>query len=174
MQTKNRKGFTLVELLVVVVVLGLLIMLTMSTVLNSLESSQKNVFSSQVLKYAQDVKTTFEQVKMDKGAATPVCYNVDGLKQGSSYKGYIMIDYATGKVNGIHIYDNEFVYDVSDGNPAGTLALDKLSKEKGKAIAKPAPGTGAGAYGTIKTTIDNFITAPTNNCVKPEAALAAP
>ena len=41
----NKKGFTLVELLVVIILLALLIILTMTTVLSAFDAQNKNIFS---------------------------------------------------------------------------------------------------------------------------------
>lgn len=151
---KNKRGFTLVELLVVIVVLGLLILLAMPSVLDAMESSSKNIFASQLLAFSKDVKTTFEQSKSFNGAATPTCYNVNGLKEGTQYAGYIIVDYVTGKITNIQVYNQEYYY-------GGTYA--NLASQKGKAFAKLAAAT----HTSAKNLISSYVALPANNCVTP-------
>ena len=42
---KSKKGFTLVELLAVIVILGVIMIIAIPSVLNTLESSRKSTFS---------------------------------------------------------------------------------------------------------------------------------
>ena len=160
----NKKGFTLVELLVVIVVLGLLILLAMPSVLDAMESSSKNIFASQVLAFSKDVKTTFEQVKSEKGSATPICYNVQGLKEGTQYGGYILVDYVTGDISSIQVYNQEYYY-------GGTYA--NIADKKGKATFKLIPTQHATSQTAATSVITSFgSTSPTVlNCPKPEDAI---
>ncbi len=151
---KNKRGFTLVELLVVIVVLGLLILLAMPSVLDAMESSSKNIFASQVLAFSKDVKTTYEQAKSFSGSNVPLCYNVYGLKEGTQYAGYITINYLTGKVDKIEVYNQEYYY-------GGTYA--NLASQKGKAFAKLAAAT----HTSAKNLISSYVALPANNCVTP-------
>ena len=140
---KNKKGFTLVELLVVIVILGALILLAMPTVLNAMETSSKNIFSSQTLDFAKNIKTAFEVVKSEQGAGTPTCYNVAPLKDGDSYEGCIIMDYENSDVASIHVYNKEFYYD-SD--------YATLADQKGKAVLKFANATASSSYEVANAT----------------------
>lgn len=149
----NKKGFTLVELLVVIILLALLIILTMTTVLSAFDAQNKNIFSMQLQKFNTDINTAYSDARIDQGALAPTCYLVKGLKQANGYEGYIIIDPVEGKTDTINVYNKDYVYN------AGITAL---VSQKGKAISDLE----ASEYTTRKNAIDAYIANPSNGCIE--------
>lgn len=142
---QNKKGFTLVELLVVIVVLSLLIALAMPTVLDVMKNSQKKIYADQLLAYAKDVTNVFAEQKSELGADAPLCYIIDTLKPATKNKGCIQLDYDTGQPTNMYIYNDTYTYGITAGDDYLNLA-DK----NGKAISD----IGAGLTSSVKTVID--------------------
>lgn len=148
---KNKKGFTLVELLVVIVILGGLILLIMPTVLNSMESSSKNIFAQEIINFSGKVQSAYEINKGEHGATAPLCYFIDNLKDGDTYAGCMKIDSNTGKVDEIHAYNNEFKFQTGYDNLAdgptptedATVNYASIVQQKGKVVGKLRTGANA-------------------------------
>lgn len=165
MKKNQKKGFTLVELLVVIVILTALILLALPTVLNVMETNNKNIFANQLVKFASTAQEAYMQFKVEDGAAVPTCYIIDEFKDGDSFEGCIVIDYATDKISAINAYNYEFSY-------IGTL-LD-LTTEKGKVVDK-LPG--GGAYSSFQSSIyiaGGATTLCPATCIDPVDRLANP
>lgn len=145
---KNKKGFTLVELLVVIVILGGLILLIMPTVLNAMESSSKNIFAQEIINFSGKVQSSYEINKGEHGATAPLCYFIDNLKDGDTYEGCMKIDSDSGKVDEIHVYNNEFKFqtgfDNSTDGPTPDADTDityaSIVQQKGKVVGKLRTG----------------------------------
>ena len=67
---KNKKGFTLVELLAVIVVLALLALLAGNAVGNMISKSQWNTFKTDALTVAKAAETAYEVGKLEGTAKT--------------------------------------------------------------------------------------------------------
>lgn len=138
----NKKGFTMVELIVVIVVLGLLMALALPTVLDTMKAQSKNVFADQIKSYAGIVKSTFEEERGEKGAGATLCYRIDKLKPSNTDTGCMVIDYTTGLPDKVYIYNNQFYYSAS---AVGSFAA--LEKQGGKLI-KEIPAGGLTSFGS--------------------------
>lgn len=149
----RQRGFTLVELLVVIVVLGLLIALAMPTLFNALDRSKRNVFSDQLKIFSTKVLNRYSDNKMLEGAGTPICYGIDGIKEEKTYKGYVIISPEDNKVGTVHIYNKEFAYQgpVTDLIGKGGEAISKLTQEE---------------HATQKNEIESYFSNPDNGCVE--------
>ncbi len=123
----KNKGFTLVELLVVIVILGLLIALAMPSILDMRENSAKNTLAYEAMNYTTKVKSKYVGEKIVSGVNTPTTYLVSNFKEGSNVKGCMKINPITSNVSEIAIYDKEFYY---------VGLYEPLVKDKGKAIRK--------------------------------------
>ncbi len=71
MKKINKKGFTLVELLAVIVILGVLLLIAVPSVNNIITSSRKKAFLSQVKLAVENVQTT---ASIEKESISGTCY----------------------------------------------------------------------------------------------------
>lgn len=147
--TVNKKGFTLVELIVVIVVLGLLIALAMPTVLDSLKTNSKNIWADQVLKYGASVGESFTQAQAEQGAGAGLCYRIDKLKPSAGDKGCIIVDYNTRKADKVYVFNNQFYYSAS-----AVGSFDALLVQKGK-LVKEIPSGGLASFGSSVVSTTN-------------------
>lgn len=70
MKKINKKGFTLVELLAVIVILGILLLIAVPSVNNIIKNSRKKAFLSQVKLAVENVETT---ASVEKDSITSAC-----------------------------------------------------------------------------------------------------
>ena len=148
-----KKGFTLVELLAVLVVLGLIIVFAMPEILEVMDISSKNVFASQLVSFNNQINTAYDHALNEQGISAPYCYLVTGLKQSTEYDGYVLMDTATSKIQSVNVYNKTYVYTGSHVN---------LLKDRGRAI----PNHTSTEYTNLKNQIDTFKNDPVNNCVE--------
>ena len=114
------KGFTLVELLAVIVILGIIMVIAIPNVLNTLEISKKKTF----LEYVQKIYSTahtkwLQETSMDGGlyeGEGMYVFNIRtdlGLSSTGSYKGYVCVVPANQVVEETQIlvglYDNNYM-----------------------------------------------------------------
>lgn len=71
MKKINKKGFTLVELLAVIVILGVLLLIAVPSVNNIITNSRKKAFLSQVKLAVENVQTT---ASIEKESISGTCY----------------------------------------------------------------------------------------------------
>lgn len=134
-KTMNKKGFTLVELLAVIVILAVIILVAMNAVIPQMQKARKNAFITEAERYLQAAKTYYTGEAI-KGAVTDTCVNVEELtgtyveKTGADdYKGRVEFD-AAGTTFTIFISNGEFSI---NGDDKGKT-LEQLSSEGEGAI----------------------------------------
>lgn len=130
---RNQKGFTLVELLAVIVVLAIIIIIAMPNVISAMNSAKlstfkvyaKRVIQSAQGQYQTDNLTSFggplANAKIKNTSDGTYCYDLAaiGLKSAGSYKGYVIV---TG-----HPQNPEFTLYLRDNSymtVAGGVKLD--------------------------------------------------
>lgn len=131
MKRLNKKGFTLVELLAVIAILGILMLLVMPNVLSMFTSGRKNTFVNQV----QRVWRTAEQQYMTdqiagttheyyyNGCTGTNCGKLDFTDSGLSY--CVHVNTATNQIDKIYVSDsNYFVKDATAETPKFDLKSD--------------------------------------------------
>lgn len=91
MKKLNKKGFTLVELLAVIVVLAIIMVLTLPTIMNSMSSARQSTF----LLYANRMlDTAADKYQSDALLGSgKTCYTIKELngENTSNYKGKVLI-----------------------------------------------------------------------------------
>ena len=112
---RRLRGFTLVELLVIIVILALIMLIAIPSVLNAVEVSKKNAF----MEYADKVvdlaekKNITSDMENSKSSIKCTIYNIKsdlGLSNTGNYEGYILVK--TTDVN----EDDEYVITMWDDN----------------------------------------------------------
>ena len=97
---ENKKGFTLVELLAVIIVLAILVLLAMPRVINMMEKARINSFVVEANEIQKVAQTAYNDGLVNAEAAeVTVCYTVDELIK----KGYL--DKDEGDIRGVVVLD---------------------------------------------------------------------
>lgn len=118
---KNKKGFTLIELLAVIVVLALILVLTIPTVLKTMNDSKKKtfqMFGQKVGNAAMQLQESYELLgtggsthKVTVGGSEKPCYTFEDLGiTGGTYKGFVTIESSSPYTYKIYLADNNFAY----------------------------------------------------------------
>ena len=77
---KNRKGFTLVELLAVIVVLAIIILIAMPAVLSAMEKARKNALKTEASEIVKVAQTAYTALAMEnKISGTKYCFSIKYL-----------------------------------------------------------------------------------------------
>ncbi len=108
----NKKGFTLVELLAVIVVLAIIMIIAVPSVMDSMNNARKGSF----VVYAQKTMTTAEtkvQALSLSGGLPNQCYTLKALmgENTGTYNGYVVvgnIGTATNPTFNIYLKDNNY------------------------------------------------------------------
>lgn len=109
----NKKGFTLVELLAVIVILAVIILVAMNAVIPQMQKARKNAFITEAEQYLNAAKTYYTGEAI-KGAVGDTCINITELTDsyiekagGDEYKGKVTFT-AAGDDFTIWISNGEF------------------------------------------------------------------
>lgn len=146
---KNKKGFTLVELLAVIVILAVVILVAINAVLPQMAKARKNSFADEVMSYAKAAETKYvtesQEDSVEGDITTGICYELSDLhgeyvtKDDSRYSGIVIIKKRTGSniydkyayiTSGKYKYNNK----VSSGNLVPVTKLGQKDIEDGSAI----------------------------------------
>lgn len=121
MKKLNKKGFTLVELLAVIVVLAIIMVLTLPTIMNSLSSARQSTF----LLYANRMlDTAADKYQSDSLLGSgKTCYTISELNgdNTSSYKGKVTIA-DDGTTYKIQMYDANYQIGITANEGIGDIA----------------------------------------------------
>lgn len=96
---KNKKGFTLVELLAVIVVLAIIMIIAIPSVLTAMDNAKKNsfkIFAQRAIQRAMEERQSAEMV----GGTLKSCYALTDLKLegGGKYTGSVKYIPASGTI----------------------------------------------------------------------------
>lgn len=134
---KNKNGFTLVELLVVIVVLALIMIITIPAVLNIMDDASKNAFVLYCQKVVKDTQTqyVYDSNIGNAGGAGLYVYDITsdlGYSSTGNYRGYVVVDAtsSSGTKYILNLYDNKYAvynWNVNDKGDPTTSNLSNYS-----------------------------------------------
>lgn len=96
---RKKNGFTLVELLAVIVVLAIIMVIAIPNVIGSLNDAKKSTFAEYVTKVFNAAVTKFESQALTKDPSVWVSeFNISelGMANTGSYEGSVFVDNSTG------------------------------------------------------------------------------
>jgi len=109
---KNKKGFTLVELLAVIVVLAILILIAVTAVLPQIEKSRKNSFYDEALIYKREAEKAFLAENIGEPETLTTCFQVNQADNTSTSSDYILNDNYVKK-NGATAYHGKVEFNAN-------------------------------------------------------------
>ena len=105
----DKKGFTLVELLSVIVILGLLMVLGINVTLKYLENSKRSTFQQEVRRSAEAAETMYGKSLINDSIKKKKTYLLaEVMPSLSGYKGCIVLD-DSGHFKEAYVYNNEYL-----------------------------------------------------------------
>ena len=162
---KSKKGFTLVELLAVIVILAVVMLMAVTAVGPLMTKSRKGALGSEGLELVNAAKTAFQTEQMGSGgkikANSSVCFDLEWLKtnqyfeKGSAegYKGSVFVKYDSTTSsytysfwidNGTYRFTNvevsKYAYDLATDSTA-----DAINECNGATLTGAVKCTGTGA-----------------------------
>ena len=133
----NKKGFTLVELLAVIVILAVVILIAVTAVLPRMEKARKNSFVDEALAYIKAAQEANVASQMNGGAGT-TCFSIENdlngayiEKKGDTYTGVVE---KSGNNWVIYIKSSKYMIDgktqpfTVDGSNPSVVAAGTLTK----------------------------------------------
>lgn len=140
----NKKGFTLVELLAVIVILAVIILIAINAVLPQMARARKNSFADEVLNYGKAAENAYvnndmeEELKEGENINTGICFELSDLhgeyvtKNDTTYKGIVVLkknnETETAQKKNLYM---RFVYLAS-----GKFVFNSTTKTEGLTSAK--------------------------------------
>lgn len=137
----TKKGFTLVELLAVIVVLAVIMLLAVNAVIPQMNKARKNAFVTEAQTYINGAETYFTYQQMGAGAVgSTKCVTIADLHDGiveekEGYSGVVIVDdlssatatptYTIYLTNGTYYISNTTNKDLSASD-----AIDKILETK--------------------------------------------
>ena len=141
---KKKKGFTLVELLAVIVILAVLVLLAVPSVLKMMDGAKNNAFKIEAENIAKAAKSAYADDLLNsdttRSTANGYCYSIAYLQTN----GYVDKTFSASHKGSVLIDESSTLVWYTDGarsiteDTAGELALD----------------------GTLNTSTTNFATCP--------------
>ena len=130
MKNKNNKGFTLVELLAVIVILAVIILIAVNAIIPQMNKARKNSFIDEVAVYVQAAEKAYVANQIDETTVVtcfPVAGSGDNVLNGNyvkkadtAYKGRIELD-SDGNLSKIYLTNGKY-YVVKTSNATAKVA----------------------------------------------------
>ena len=151
---KNRKGFTLVELLAVIVVLAIIILVAMPNVLSAMDKARRNTFVTEANEFAKIAQTAYAETVLNgqtTGDATKgYCYSMKGLishgfmdkKTGTYDAGSVLLQVDTNGKATYTIWMSNATYKVSNTKLEEITAIGLATTNSTKAAENCGGGEG--------------------------------
>lgn len=104
----NKKGFTLVELLAVIVVLAVIMVIAIPTVIDSMNSAKKSSFAMYGQKMLNAAMSKVQGDALDGKSAQPVYKFKELVASSGQYKGYVSYDSNTNTYT-VYFYNTDYM-----------------------------------------------------------------
>lgn len=154
---KNKKGFTLVELLAVIAILAILVIIALPNVMNMYNKAQKETFLTEAKKvYSESEKKYISNSISNK--QTKVINSEDDTKldmTGEKLQ-YCVILNNSGKVTNMKVSNGKWVASLENGKTVDSLTIDDL--EEGNLDNYKCSSNGISDVETIYCTFDGELT----------------
>lgn len=146
----NKKGFTLVELLAVIVILAVIILVAISAVLPQMARARKNSFADEVISYGKAAESAYvssdmeEELRSGEDVNIGICYELKDLhgeyvtKNDDSYTGVVILKKNPNSdknlyMRFVYLASNKFYYNSTSASQG--LSTDyELKKISGKKV----------------------------------------
>ncbi len=133
----NKKGFTLVELLAVIVILAVVILIAVTAVIPRMRNAKKSAFKDEALAFVKAAEEAYVSTQMESSTGTgTTCFTVATLtdanngyielKGGKSYAGKIVLN-STGVVTGVYLEDSTNSYVITNASYNSNKTLTVLA-----------------------------------------------
>ena len=155
---RNKKGFTLVELLAVIVVLAIIILVAMPAVMSAMDKARRNSLTNEANELIRITQTAYSDDVMNSKvpAGKSYCYSIEWLKSNgfleknlTNYKGSVLLK-ATSGATEYKIYLSNGMYYFS-GVEGDAIEASKLNPGKGEETLN----TCNGQADTLRSAITN-------------------
>ena len=126
---KNRKGFTLVELLAVIAILAILVIIALPNVINMYNKAQKEIFLTEAKKVHSEAEKRFISNSIS-AKPTKVINSEDNTKldmTGEKLQYCVILD-NKGKVTSMKVSNGKWIASLDNGKTVDDLSIDDLEE----------------------------------------------
>ena len=144
---KNKKGFTLVELLAVIAILSILVIIALPNVINMYTKAQKEAFLAETKKVYSEAEKKYISSSIS-GNTNTIINSEDDSKldmTGEKLK-YCILLYNNGKVKDLKVSNGKWILNLDNSKTIEELTIDDLEEGnlddydcKGNQVLSPAP-----------------------------------
>lgn len=147
----NKKGFTLVELLAVIVVLAVIMVIAIPTVIDSMNSAKKSSFAMYGQKMLNAAMSKVQGDALDGISAKPVYKFSELVASSGQYKGYVSY---TSNTYTVYFYNTDYIASGANYDDLETWKKADCSGASVPAVCSKILGSTDNGYATAKTAID--------------------
>lgn len=138
MKKINKKGFTLIEIIAVTVLLAILILLAVFAIIPQIKKSRINAFGDEVLNYANGAETKYVADGLDSEygdlPVNGICFSTSELKKEyvkteKNYKGIVILksDVGSQKLKRyVYLASDKYVYNSTNDVNEGLTGINHL------------------------------------------------
>jgi type IV pilus assembly protein PilA len=156
---KKKNGFTLVELLAVIVILAIIMIIAIPAVLETMQSARKKTFKEYAMKMTSEGQKTYlaDQLTMNPGSCTLYKIKTDlGLNNTGDYNGYVVVKNLTDKQKVyVTLYDDEYMIYGVEQNYLENAELQRYSSSDNLSEKNILSVAGCSNY-TVKTSTISY------------------
>ena len=124
---KDRKGFTLVELLAVIAILAILVIIALPNVLKMYKKAQKEMFLTETKSIAKDVSSKYISEKMKGNHINTISNNINSLDLSGKELEYNFEIDNQGNIENMVVSDG--TYCISTSKNYNELTIEDISED---------------------------------------------